>query len=195
MQAVHLFSWMLIFCVAAAHASYYTVNSTLYQVEEIVYSTTNSIDQVVSTVNNSIGFPVGGIPAVLAACQAAGTPEGCKEVIAAAAGPYGLIYFARYNFTGAIALMQPPGTPLLQTIRYLIGNPETLFYIWQKIPDAAYYVPRSILIDQHADGKTHLTYNTAESYLRATSTDREGLELARQLDENIIHNILEKASL
>jgi hypothetical protein len=89
--------------------------------------------------------------------------------------------FARFD-SGDV-LRKETGGKGPKLLRLVVGNPLTMKEMAKLVPDAASYVPLTILVDERADG-VHLSYDLIESFL-APYGHEAALQVGRDLDAKL----------
>ena len=145
-------------------------------------------NDVVAKLEFAVGHP--DMKAFGAAIAAAKTDAELEKVVQDAAGPSGLMEFARYDL-GAF-LRKESGDGSAQVLRLVIGNPLIMRQMVKRVPDAGSYAPVTILIDLRPDG-VHLSYDRMASFL-APYGNSEALKVARELDSKVESLLLAAAN-
>jgi len=155
------------------------VKSASAAVRRMSVTSSLSFDQVMAGLDAATGHP--DMPAFLRAVGAAGTDAELEGVVRAAAGPSGLIEFARFDL-GAVLRKGPDGRPG-RSLRLLIGNPVIMKQMARHVPDAGSYAPVTVLVDERADG-VHLSYDAMAGFL-APFANPEASQVAESLDSRM----------
>jgi len=103
-------------------------------------------------------------------------------------GKYGLMEFTHLD---GMVLTKAHGSGAPKSLGVVVGNPLIMQAMTQHVPDAASYVPVTLLIDKRADG-VHLSYDTMASLL-APYGNAEALRVARELDDKVTQLLAEAA--
>jgi uncharacterized protein (DUF302 family) len=144
-------------------------------------------ESVVAAVEAAIGKP--DMHEFGTGLRAAKTYEELDELVQHAVSEIGLMQFVQLDAGAVLATAGVSGNP--KSLRLIIGNPVIMQSMARLVPDAAYYAPVTVLIDQRTDG-VHLTYDEMASYL-APYGSAEALEIARDLDAKV-KGLLQRAS-
>jgi hypothetical protein len=112
---------------------------------------------------------------------AASTLVELEAVVRWALGSSDLMEFVRFD-SGDV-LRNETGGNGPKMLRLVVGNPLIMKEMAKVVPDAASYVPLTILVDERADG-VHLSYDFMTSLL-APYGQEAALELARDVDAKI----------
>jgi hypothetical protein len=104
-----------------------------------------------------------------------------EAVVEDSIGSSRLMEFARFNI-GAF-LRNEPGMRSLRILRLIVGNPVAIKDLIKTAPDAAPYVPVTILLEERADG-VHVSYDTLASVIAPLECP-SALALAEALDRKI----------
>jgi uncharacterized protein (DUF302 family) len=103
------------------------------------------------------------------------------RVVHPALGPSGFMEFVRFNIGEVLRKEHGAKTP--RNVRLVIGNPLIMKQMVVHVPDAASYVPVTILIDERADG-VRLSYDRMAAFL-APYGNAEALKVAQELDAKV----------
>jgi len=154
------------------------------------FSVTSSrpFDEVVATLEAAVGHP--NIPTFTKNIAAAKTEGELKEIVQQAAGPSGLIEFARFNLGEVFRAKSGAAAPRI--LRLVVGNPLIMKQMVSLVPDAGSYAPITILVDERRDG-VHLSYDRMASFL-APYGNQKALSVARALDSKIESLLLAAAN-
>jgi uncharacterized protein (DUF302 family) len=136
-------------------------------------------EDVVSKLTATIGRPDMFI--FQRALAAATTFGDLEKVVQTAVGSSNLMEFARFDMGDVLRKEQ--GRQGLKALRFVVGNPLIMKEMVKTVPDAASYVPLTILVDERADG-VHLTYDSMESFLAPYGSEA-ALAVARDLDAKV----------
>ena len=102
----------------------------------------------------------------------------------------GLMLFMQLDH-GAVVRKETGGdTPRI--MRYIIGNPLIMKEMAKRVPDAGYYAPVIVLVDERSDG-VHLSYGRMVSFI-ATYGNHDALRVAEDLD-NKVETLLRAAAV
>lgn len=104
-----------------------------------------------------------------------------ESIVRGALGPSGFMEFVRFD-QGAV-LRREPGQEKRKIIRFLIGNPLVMKEMVVPVPEAGFYAPVSVLIDERADG-VHLSYDRVAPALEPYGNSH-ALQVARDLDSRV----------
>lgn len=142
-------------------------------------TSSRSFDEVVAALEAAVGHPdMGTFTRNIASAKTEGELE---RVVQQAAGPSGLIEFARFNLGEVLRKERGTGAPRI--LRLVVGNPLIMKQMVSLVPDAGSYAPVTILIDERSDG-VHLSYDRMASFL-APYGNPKALSVARALDSKI----------
>ena len=155
------------------------VRSASAAVRRMSVTSSRSFDQVMAVLDAATGHP--DMAAFLRDVGAAGTDAELESVVRAAAGPSGLIEFARFDL-GAVLRKSPDGRPG-RSLRLLIGNPVIMKQMARHVPDAGSYAPVSVLVDERADG-VRLSYDAMAGFL-APFENPDASKVAESLDSRM----------
>jgi len=144
-------------------------------------------ETVVAAVEAAIGKP--NMSEFARDIAAAATYPDMREVVQNAVSEIGLMEFMRLDVGAVLAKAHPERNP--QSIRLIIGNPLIMESMARLVPDAASYVPVTVLIDRRPDG-VHLSYDEMASLL-APYGNAEAVEIAGDLDIKV-RRMLQDAS-
>jgi hypothetical protein len=97
-----------------------------------------------------------------------------------------------FRFDAGYVLRKERGGQGPKVLRLVVGNPLIMKEMARSVPDAASYVPLTILVDERADG-VHLSYDTMATLL-APYGDDGALRIARDLDAKV-ESLIEAAAL
>lgn len=145
-------------------------------------------EEIVERLGATIGHP--DMHAFYRAISATKTVADLEEVVQGAIGSSQLIEFVRFD-AGEV-LRKEEGREESKILRLVVGNPLILKEMAKTVPDAAAYVPVTILIDERVDG-VHLSYDLMGSLLTPYGSP-PALMVARDLDAKI-ENLLRTAAL
>ncbi len=102
----------------------------------------------------------------------------------------GLMLFMQLDH-GAVVRKETGGdTPRI--MRYIIGNPLIMKEMAKRVPDAGYYAPVIVLVDERSDG-VRLSYDRMVSFI-ATYGNHDALRVAEDLD-NKVETLLRAAAV
>src|ERR1700726_19638 len=104
-----------------------------------------------------------------------------ESIVKPVLGSTGLMQFGEFDDGGFIRKDRGEGTP--QAMRLLIGNPLIMKQMTELVPDAAAYVPVTILIDER-EGKVHVSYDRMASLLSGYNNPG-ATKIAHALDAKI----------
>jgi uncharacterized protein (DUF302 family) len=167
------------FTVAAAQGGTQQMATRHIDVQRVSVTSSKPFDEVVAAIEAKIGHP--DMSAFRQKITAAQSEAELQQVVQSAAGPSGLMEFARYDL-GEI-LRKESGGKDRRVLRLVVGNPLIMKEMVKPVPDAGSYAPVTILIDERADG-VHLSYDRMASYL-APYGSPEALKVARDLDSKV----------
>ena len=111
---------------------------------------------------------------------AAKTYSETEQAVQRALGPSGFMEFARYDI-GVFLRRERSDAP--KSFRFVVGNPLIMKEMVKHVPDAASYLPVTILIDERSDG-VHPSYDRLASIL-APCANPEALMAAQGLDSKV----------
>jgi uncharacterized protein (DUF302 family) len=155
------------------------INVSQINVKRFRITSLRSFDEVVATLEAAVGHPdTGTFTRNIASAKTEGELE---TVVQQAAGPSGLIEFARFNLGEVLRKERGTGAPRI--LRLVVGNPLIMKQMVSLVPDAGSYAPVTILIDERSDG-VHLSYDRMASFL-APYGNPKALSVARALDSKI----------
>ena len=155
------------------------VNVSQINVKRFRVTSSRSFDEVVAALDAAVGHPdIGTFTRNIASAKTEGELE---TVVQQAAGPSGLIEFARFSLGEVLRKEQGAGAPRI--LRLVVGNPLIMKQMVSLVPDAGSYAPVTILIDERPDG-VHLSYDRMASFL-APYGNPKALSVARALDSKI----------
>lgn len=144
-------------------------------------------EEVVEALTATIGRP--DLRAFQFALRGAAGAAELAQLVQQAAGPSGLMEFARFD-AGEV-LRKEHGLGDVKLLRLLVGNPLIMKEMARSVPDAASYAPVTILVDERPDG-VHLSYDQMASLI-APYGNKAALVVARDLDARI-HALLQSAA-
>ncbi|MBV9376930.1 MAG: DUF302 domain-containing protein [Alphaproteobacteria bacterium] len=149
------------------------------QVHRVSTLSQRPFDEVVSRLTASIGHPeMIKFHRGVASATSLGDLE---KVVQTAVGTSNLMEFARFDMGDVLPKERGGGGP--KALRFVVGNPLIMKEMVKTVPDAASYVPLTILVDERADG-VHLTYDSMESFLAPYGSEA-ALAVARGLDAKV----------
>jgi hypothetical protein len=122
------------------------------------------------------------------AIAAARTASELEDVVHRAVGSSDLMEFDRFD--AGFVLRKERGGDGPKTLRLVVGNPLLMKEMTSFVPDAASYIPATILIDERPDG-VHLSYDSMASVL-APYGSAAALAIAKDIDLKI-ESLLEMA--
>ncbi len=105
-------------------------------------------------------------------------------------GPSDLMEFLRLDIGAVLRKASGPSAP--RNWRFIVGNPLIMQQMVYHVPDAASYVPVTILVDERPDG-VHLSYDRMVSLL-APYGDQDALRVADSLDKKVERLLIAAAS-
>jgi uncharacterized protein (DUF302 family) len=123
------------------------------------------------------------------AVAAATTVADLEEVVQRAIGSSGLMEFVRFDAGEVLRKERDGQGPKI--LRLVVGNPLIMKEMARTVPDAASYVPVTILVDERADG-VHLSYDSMASLI-APYGSQAALGVASDLDAKV-ERLLETAA-
>ncbi len=167
------------FTPAAAQGGTQQMATRHIDVQRVSVTSPKPFDEVVAALEAKIGHP--DMSAFRQKITTAQSEADLQEVVQNAAGPSGLMEFARYDL-GEV-LRKESGGKDRRVLRLVVGNPLIMKEMVKPVPDAGSYAPVTILIDERADG-VHLSYDRMASYL-APYGSPEALKVARDLDSKV----------
>ena len=135
-----------------------------------------SFEEVVERLTTTIGRP--DASAFSKALAAARNLADLETVVRGAIGSSGLMEFVRFD-PGEV-LRKEHGGEGFKMLRFVVGNPLIMKEMAKTVPDAASYVPLTILVDERDDG-VHLSYDSMASLLTPYESE-PALAVARDLD-------------
>ena len=138
-----------------------------------------AFSKVLGALEAALGHPE--MKTFLRDLAAAKTEAELARIVNAAAGPSGLMEFARFDL-GEV-LRKESGSGPRNVLRLLVGNPLVMKQMVKHVPDAGSYAPVTILVDERPDG-VHLSYDRMASFL-APCGSAEALKVAQQLDAKV----------
>jgi hypothetical protein len=157
------------------------------QVQRFNVVSSRPFDQIVSRLTATIGRP--DMKAFHSAVAAAGTLAELEKVVQGALGSSELMEFIRFD-SGEV-LRKERGGQGPRMLRLVVGNPLIMKEMAKIVPDAASYVPLTILVDERADG-VHLSYDLMASQLTPYGSEA-ALAVAKALDQKV-ESLLEMAA-
>jgi uncharacterized protein (DUF302 family) len=157
------------------------------QVHRINTVSQRPFEDVVSRLTASIG--PSDMPEFHRAVASARTLDDLENVVRAAPGASNVMEFARFDMGDVLRKERGGKGPKI--FRFVVGNPLIKKEMVKTAPDAASYVPLTILVDERADG-VHLTYDSMESFLTPYGNEA-ALAVARDLDAKV-EGMLETAA-
>jgi hypothetical protein len=162
---------------------------TVRQINVHRFSVTSSrpFDEVVTALEAALGHP--NIATFTKNIAAAKTEDELEGIVRQAAGPSGLIEFARFNLGEVFRAER--GTAAPRILRVVVGNPLIMKQMVSLVPDAGSYAPVTVLIDERPDG-VHLSYDRMASFL-APYGNQKALSVARALDSKVERLLLAAA--
>jgi uncharacterized protein (DUF302 family) len=112
-----------------------------------------------------------------------------------ALGSAGLIRFMRVDLHGALTLdPDAPDHNGRSLVRLIVGNPLAMGEMARTVADAASYAPVTILLEELADGRTRIAYDTVASAI-ASYNDAAASQVAEQLDASTLALLREAAGI
>jgi len=148
-------------------------------IERIVVTSSNPFERVVARLEQAIGHP--DMEVFQRNVAASKTFADVELLVQALTGRSGLMEMARFDIGGI--LRKETGSTSPKILRFVIGNPLVMKQMVKHVPDAASYVPVTVLVDQRSDG-VHLSYDTMASLL-APYGNPDALAVARDLDAKV----------
>lgn len=136
-------------------------------------------EDVMRSIATAVGRP--DMKAFHARLIAATTVADLEDLIANAVGPSGLMEFGRFDAGEVLRKEHPEG--LQKLVRLLIGNPNVMKEMAQRVPDAASYAPVTVLVGDHADG-VRVSFDSVASPI-APYGNPVALAVARDLDAQV----------
>ena len=130
------------------------------QVHRVSTVSQRPFDEVVSRLTASIGHP--DMTKFNRGLASASTLGDLEKVVQTAVGPSNLMEFARFDMGDVLRKERGGQGP--KALRFVVGNPLIRKEMVKTVPDAASYVPLTILVDERTDG-VHLSYDSMASFL------------------------------
>lgn len=155
------------------------MNTKKISVQRFTVTSSKSFAKVIAAFEAGIGHP--DMNAFRKDIGAAKTYAQLETVVNKATGAGGLREFHRFDLGEVVAKERGPQTP--KSLRFLVGNPLIMKQMTERSPDAGWYAPVTILIDERPDG-VHLSYDTMASFL-APYENPEALKVAQDLDAKV----------
>jgi len=149
------------------------------QVRRLIVVSQRPFDEVLQRLTATIGRS--DIMAFHDSMALATTPAELEAVVRKTLGSSDLMEFVRFD-SGDV-LRKEKGGKGPRRLRLVVGNPLIMKEMAKLVPDAASYVPLTILVDERADG-VHLSYDLIESFLAPYGSDA-ALRVARDLDAKV----------
>jgi uncharacterized protein (DUF302 family) len=149
------------------------------QVHRVSTVSQRPFKEVVSRLTASIGRP--DMTKFHRGVVSATTLGDLEKVVQTAVGPSNLMEFARFDMGDVLRKERGGQGP--KALRFVVGNPLIMKEMVKTVPDAASYVPLTILVDERADG-VHLTYDSMVSFLAPYGSEA-ALAVARDLDAKV----------
>ena len=157
------------------------------QVHRVSTVSQRPFEDVVNRLTTNIGRP--DMPKFHRAVASATTFGDLEKVVQTALGSSNLMEFARFDMGDVLRKERGGEGP--KALRFVVGNPLIMKEMVKTVPDAASYVPLTILVDERADG-VHLTYDSIASLLAPYGSEA-ALAVARDLDTKV-EGLLETAA-
>ena len=157
------------------------------QVRRVSVVSSKPFEEILRRLTATIGQPE--MNAFRSAMTAAASVADLEEVVHGAVGSSDLMEFARFDL-GEV-LHKERGGQGPKILRLVVGNPIIMKEMAKTVPDAASYVPITILVDERDDG-VHLSYDSMASLI-APYGSQAALLVARDLDAKI-ERLIEMAS-
>ena len=154
-------------------------SSRRIDVERQVVISTQPFDRVMARLEAAIARP--DMRAFARDVASSKTAAELARIVHNAVGASGLMETARFD-VGQL-LRKETGTSPPKVLRLVIGNPLLMKELVDHVPDAASYVPVTILVDERPDG-VHLSYDTVASVL-APYGNPEATKIAEALDARV----------
>src|SRR3974377_1271249 len=146
------------------------------QMKRFSVVSTRPFAEVVERLTTTIGRP--DASAFSKALAAARNLADLETVVRGAIGSSDLMEFVRFD-PGEV-LRKEHGGEGFKMLRFVVGNPLIMKEMARAVPDAASYVPLTILVDERDDG-VHLSYDSMASLLTPYESE-PALAIARDSD-------------
>ena len=118
--------------------------------------------------------------------EASTSYEQLSSLVRQAQGSAGLMRFLQLDLDPVLTLdPQAPDWAGRRLVRLIAGNPVTMGEMTRHVPDAGSYAPVTILIQEMADGRTRVAYDTVASEI-APYHDAAASQVAERLDTEVL---------
>jgi nitrilase len=151
----------------------------MVQVRRFSVVSSRPFEEVVRRLTVTIGHP--DMDAFRSDLSAARDAADLEEVVRRAIGSSDLMEFIRFDVGEVLRKEQDGQGP--RVLRLVVGNPLIMKDMVKTVPDAASYVPVTILVDERAGG-VHLSYDSMASLI-APYGSQAAFTVARDLDAKI----------
>lgn len=138
-----------------------------------------AFSKVLGALEAALGHPE--MKTFLRDLAAAKTEAELTRIVNAAAGPSGLMEFARFDL-GEVRSKES-GKGERNVLRLLVGNPLVMKGMVKHVPDAGSYAPVTILVNHRSDG-VHIFYHRMTSF-PAPYGSPEASKVAQELDAKV----------
>jgi uncharacterized protein (DUF302 family) len=156
-----------------------TYQTARLTVERLSFHSERPFESVLGSIRQGIGHP--DPDDLWATIRGEESFEKVEGVVQAAVGPTGLMAFGEFDDGRFIRKDRGDGTP--SAGRLQVGNPLIMKRMAELAPDAAAYVPVTILVDE-LGGKVQVSYDRMASLLSAY-TDSGATRIAKDLDAKV----------
>src|SRR5215475_3232081 len=156
------------------------------EIERFTLITSKGFDEVLAALNAAIGHP--DMAEFWRSTQQAPSAPELESRMEKAVGKTGLMLFVAFDH-GAIISKTGPGRSRI--VRLVIRNPLIMKEMARRVPDAGFYAPVTVLVDERTDG-VHLSYDRMASLL-APYDNPEALDIAGNLDMKV-EDLLRRAA-
>ncbi len=149
------------------------------EVERFSLTSSRPFDEVLAAIKGAVGNP--DMVDFAKTTSAARTFVELESAVRNGLGKTGLMRFMELDHGAVIRKATGRDTPRM--VRLIIGNPLIMQEMAKRVPDAGYYAPVTVLVDERPDG-VHISYDRMASLL-APYRNSEALAVARNLDEKV----------
>jgi uncharacterized protein (DUF302 family) len=149
------------------------------EIERFSVTTLRPFEEVVAALKAGVGRL--DLDAFAKMSKSLGTFAELEEVINRDMGKTGLMLFLEFDHGAVVRKETGLGKPKI--VRLVIGNPLVMKEMAKHIPDAGFYAPVTVLVDERGDG-VHLSYDKMVSFL-APYGNLDALKVAQDLDHKV----------
>ena len=154
-----------------------------------VFDTDRPFARVLDGIFSGISQP--DITQLFSKLAASSTYQEFSSLVEHAQGSAGLMRFLQLDLDNALSLDPQAGdwTGRL-LVRLIAGNPVTMGQMTRHVPDAGWYAPVTILIEETPEGGTHVAYDSVAGEI-APYRNPAASEVARRLDTEVLRLLRE----